>query len=150
MEQTDIPIIGRASRKLALIAHDTQREALIDLLAEFLPLLKTMRIVAPYVTGTTCADALDLEVELVQSTVKGGDLQIGAMIVQGEVDAVIYLRDALFSQPYNPDIAPILRVCDIHRVPIATNIATARAVLNSIKEARLRAATIARYACLTL
>ncbi len=64
----------------------------------------------------------------------GGDLQIGAMIASGEVDAVLFMRDPLTAQPHEPDIAALLRVSDVHNVPLATNQATAALILSAIQK----------------
>jgi methylglyoxal synthase len=64
----------------------------------------------------------------------GGDQQIGAMVASGVVKAVIFLRDPLTAQPHEPDIAALLRVCDVHNVPLATNLATAEAVMHLLFE----------------
>jgi methylglyoxal synthase len=64
----------------------------------------------------------------------GGDQQVGAMVASGTVQAVIFLRDPLTAQPHEPDIAALLRVCDVHNVPLATNAATAEALLHLIFE----------------
>jgi methylglyoxal synthase len=64
----------------------------------------------------------------------GGDQQIGGMVASGVVKAVIFLRDPLTAQPHEPDIAALLRVCDVHNVPLATNLATAEAVMHLLFE----------------
>jgi methylglyoxal synthase len=65
---------------------------------------------------------------------EGGDQQIGALVATGEVDAVIFLRDPLTAHPHEPDVSALLRVCDVHNVPLATNLATAEAVLHLLLE----------------
>jgi methylglyoxal synthase len=119
-----------ASPRIALVAQDSKRDQLVELLKEMLPQLRHCRLVATQVTGMVCRRALGVDVQLLASSVKGGDLQIGALVADGKLDAVIYLGDPLIAAPYAPDIAPILRVCDLYNVPIATNIASARAILS--------------------
>jgi methylglyoxal synthase len=63
----------------------------------------------------------------------GGDLQIGAQLVNGEVDCVIFLRDPMTPQPHEPDINALVRACDVHNIPCATNPATAHLVLNQLQ-----------------
>ncbi|HPP18250.1 MAG TPA: methylglyoxal synthase, partial [Fervidobacterium sp.] len=64
----------------------------------------------------------------------GGDMQIGAMIVNGKIDFVLFLRDPLTAQPHEPDVSALLRVCDVHNVPLATNLATAEALVLEIEK----------------
>ena len=78
--------------------------------------------------------ATGLPVTLMQSGPLGGDQQIGAMVASNSVKAVIFLRDPLTAQPHEPDITALLRVCDVHNVPLATNLATAEAVLHLLFE----------------
>jgi len=94
-----------------------------------------------YATGTTgrlIQEATGLEVQRVLSGPLGGDQQIGALVASGEVDAVIFLRDPLTAQPHEPDITALLRVCDVHNIPLATNEATAELVMALV---RIRRAT---------
>ena len=78
--------------------------------------------------------ATGLPVTLMQSGPLGGDQQIGALVASNIVKAVIFLRDPLTAQPHEPDITALLRVCDVHNVPLATNLATAEAVLRLLFE----------------
>jgi methylglyoxal synthase len=61
-------------------------------------------------------------------------MQIGAMIVNGKIDFVLFLRDPLTAQPHEPDVSALLRVCDVHNVPLATNLATAEALVLEIEK----------------
>jgi len=65
----------------------------------------------------------------------GCDIQIGARIVAGDVDAVVFLRDPLTAHPHEPDIQALMKVCDVHRVPLATNVASAEILLRSLSQA---------------
>ena len=85
-------------------------------------------------TGRLIQSRTDLPVTLLQSGPLGGDQQIGALVANGEIDAVIFLRDSLTAHPHEPDVAALLRICDVHNVPLATNIATAEAVMHLIFE----------------
>jgi len=86
-------------------------------------------------TGQRLGALTDLDVERRQSGPIGGDIQIGAEVVDGNCDGVIFLRDPLTAQPHEPDISALLRLCDVHDVPLATNLASADAVLDELVRA---------------
>ncbi len=115
--------------RVALIAHDRKKDDIVALAREFESLLKRCTLVATGTTGGRIAEALGLEVECVLSGPHGGDLQIGAQLAEGRVTTVIFLRDPMTAQPHEPDINALVRACDVHNVPCATNIASARMLL---------------------
>lgn len=117
--------------KLALIAHDHKKDDIVALAAEFLPFLETCQLVATGTTGGRLQQELGLDVERLLSGPLGGDLQIGARLAVGLVDAVIFLRDPMTPQPHEPDINALVRACDVHNVPCATNVAGARLLLGA-------------------
>ena len=117
---------------LALIAHDRMKEPMVELAHEHRALLSRLRLVATSTTGTRLREALALPVELAASGPSGGDLQIGARIVGGGVDALVFLRDPLSAHPHEPDIQALLKVCDVHDVALATNVASARILLTAL------------------
>lgn len=117
---------------LALIAHDGKKDDLIRFAKEHATLLPRLRLVATATTGSLLAAQLGLEVERVASGPQGGDLEIGAMIVRGDVQAVVFFRDPLTAHPHEPDIQAVMKACDVHDVPLATNRATAEIVLERI------------------
>ncbi|MDT8999971.1 methylglyoxal synthase [Paucibacter sp. APW11] len=120
--------------KLALIAHDGKKTAMVALAAEFLPLLQRCQLMATGTTGGRLQRELGLQVECLLSGPLGGDLQIGARLAVGEVDAVIFLRDPMTPQPHEPDINALVRACDVHDVPCATNVSGARLMLRAWSE----------------
>ena len=83
-------------------------------------------------TGGRLHAELGLAVECMLSGPMGGDLQIGARLAVGEVDAVIFLRDPMTPQPHEPDINALVRACDVHNVPCATNLASARLLMSEL------------------
>ena len=109
---------------------------MLDFVREHLSLLSPHSLLATATTGRRLRDELNLNVHTYLSGPLGGDQQIGARIAAGEVDLVIFLRDPLTAQPHEPDITALLRVCDVHNVPVATNLAGAdflvRAVLGNL------------------
>lgn len=119
--------------RIALIAHDHKKTAIVALAREFEALLKQCRLCATGTTGARLEAELGLPVERLLSGPLGGDLQIGARISAGEVDLVIFLRDPMTPQPHEPDIGALLRACDVHDVPCATNEATARLLLRQLQ-----------------
>ena len=89
-------------------------------------------LIATRTTGTLLEREVGLDVECVLSGPEGGDLQIGARLAQGEVDAVIFLRDPMTPQPHEPDINALVRACDVHNVPCATNLSSANHLLAAL------------------
>ena len=87
-------------------------------------------------TGGRLANELGLTIERKQSGPLGGDLQIGAALVEGHLDCVIFLRDPMTPQPHEPDINALVRACDVHNVPCATNVASAHLVLTQLSYAK--------------
>jgi methylglyoxal synthase len=132
--------------RIALIAHDKKKAAIVALASEFMDLLRVSELYATGTTGERVATELGLRVERLLSGPLGGDLQIGARVATGGVDLVIFLRDPTTSQPHEPDISALLRACDVHDVPCATNVATARMLLGHLADAQAKCASAARPA----
>jgi methylglyoxal synthase len=120
---------------IALIAHDRCKDDMIHFARTHIVQLRECAIVATRTTGGLLASELGLTVQCMLSGPEGGDLQIGARIAEGRIDAVIFLRDVRTAQPHEPDISALLRVCDVHNVPLATNLATAAMVLAAMRAA---------------
>ena len=118
--------------RIALIAHDRKKDDMITLAREYLDFLKGCSLSATGTTGGRLANELGLTVERKHSGPVGGDLQIGAQLVQGEIDCVIFLRDPMTPQPHEPDINALVRACDVHDIACATNVATAHLVLGQL------------------
>jgi methylglyoxal synthase len=114
---------------LALIAHDVKKEDMVLLVKAHKQELADIDLVATRSTGRIIQSRTGLPVTLVESGPLGGDQQIGALVVNGDVKAVIFMRDPLMAHPHEPDVSALLRVCDVHNVPLATNLASAEAVL---------------------
>ncbi len=118
---------------IALIAHDGKKQDMLAFVRRFERTLSNHRLVATATTGKLIGQATGLRVETMLSGPQGGDLQIGARVAAGEVDMVIFLRDPLSAQPHEPDIAALLRVCEVHNVPFVTNVAGAQILIASIE-----------------
>ncbi len=119
---------------LALIAHDVKKEDVVLLVKAHKRELADIDLVATRGTGQIIQARTGLPVTLMQSGPLGGDQQIGALVSNGDVKAVIFIRDPLMAHPHEPDVSALLRVCDVHNVPLATNIASAEAVLHLLFE----------------
>ncbi|MBX6352852.1 MAG: methylglyoxal synthase [Thermoflavifilum sp.] len=118
---------------IALIAHDRQKDALVDFVIAYRHIFAQHKLYATGTTGLRIQDATGLTVHRVQSGPYGGDQQIGAKIAEDQMDLVIFLRDPLTPQPHEPDISALLRLCDVHNVPVATNLATAEGLIRALE-----------------
>lgn len=118
-----------ARRAIALIGHDQKKETLVEFIREHLDFFTRKRLVATDSTGKRLVADLGIEVQLVTHGPLGGDLVIGSMIVQQQIEAVFFFRDPLTAQPHEPDVSALLRVCDVHNVPLATNRGTAECLI---------------------
>jgi methylglyoxal synthase len=117
-------------KAIALIAHDQRKQDLALFAKEHEALLSRFPLMATRTTGTLLNERTALRVECLASGPMGGDLQVGARIAEGKVAAVIFFRDPLTAQPHEPDVSALLRICDVHQIPLATNLATARAIVS--------------------
>ena len=119
---------------MALIAHDQKKLDLAMFVNQHAELLKRFRLIATGTTGKILTEKTGLQIERLQSGPLGGDLQVGALIANDQVAAVLFFRDPLTAQPHEPDVAALLRICDVHQVPLATNLATAAAIMDWLEE----------------
>jgi methylglyoxal synthase len=119
--------------RIALIAHDGKKPAMLEVVRRFERTLARHRLVATASTGELVRGATGLRIESVLSGPQGGDLQIGARVAAGEIDMVVFLRDPLAAQPHEPDISALLRVCEVHNVPFVTNVAGAEILIASLE-----------------
>ena len=120
-------------KRIALIAHDKKKDDMVLLAAEYEKFLRQCQLLATGTTGKRLADEVGLTVERMLSGPFGGDLQIGSQLVEGKVDCVIFLRDPMTPQPHEPDINALVRSCDVHNVPCATNVSSARLILSQLE-----------------
>jgi len=120
--------------RIALVAHNGKKDDMVALANEFATLLRAHTLMATGTTGGRLQAELGLSVERLLSGPLGGDLQIGARLSVGEVDLLVFLRDPMTAQAHEPDINALVRACDVHNVPCATNVATARVLLGGLKE----------------
>lgn len=121
-------------KTIALIAHDRKKETMLDFVKQHAAILARHNLIATATTGRLIGENTALSVTAYLSGPLGGDQQIGARIATGEVDLVIFLRDPLTAQPHEPDITALLRVCDVHDVPVATNQTCAHLLLSTLRD----------------
>lgn len=121
-------------KTIAIIAHDGKKPEMVQFLNEFKEILhsRNINIIATGTTGAKTEQA-GYKVEKLLSGPLGGDAQIAARIAEGLVDMVIFFRDPLDKHPHEPDIFMLMRLCDVHNVPLATNPATARLLIRGLE-----------------
>jgi methylglyoxal synthase len=105
---------------------------MIDFVQKNRSVLSEFDLVTTGTTGKRIMEETDLDVERKQSGPIGGDTQIGSDVVDGEVDGIIFLRDPQTAQPHEPDISALLRICDVHDVPIVTTESAAQYILDGL------------------
>jgi methylglyoxal synthase len=126
--------VDRAVTRLALVAHDDEKPEMIDFVRSYEDTLTEFELVGTGTTGQRITEETDLSVECKESGPYGGDLELGAEVATGELDAVIFLRDPLTAQPHEPDISALLRICDVNNVPLATTRQSAEYVLAGVAD----------------
>lgn len=120
--------------KIAIIAHDGKKAEMVAFLLENKSYLNQVELVATGTTGKHVENS-GLKVEKLLSGPLGGDAQIAAMVAEGEIGAVIFFRDPLDKHPHEPDVLMLLRLCDVHNVPLATNPASAELLVHGLANA---------------
>ncbi|MBS3994754.1 MAG: methylglyoxal synthase [Alkaliphilus sp.] len=118
---------------IALIAHDKKKELIVQFALAYRDTLAKYNLVATGTTGKLIQEATGLNIRKVKSGPLGGDQQIGAEVAVDKIDLIIFFRDPLTAQPHEPDILALLRLCDVYRIPLATNIATAEILLRAME-----------------
>ncbi len=118
--------------RVALIAHDAKKADLVAFIRRYRKEVADWSLVATEATAAMLRQELGLKVRGVLPGPRGGDLEIGAEIASGEIDALIFLRDPLTAQPHEPDITALLRVADVHNVAVATNLAGAGCLVRAL------------------
>lgn len=117
-------------KTLALIAHDGKKDDIVAFALAYRERLLEYDLVATATTGRHLEEQCNLPVRKVLSGPLGGDAQIAGMVAEGKVEAVFFFVDPLAKQPHDPDIQGLLRICNVHNVPLATNAATALFIIS--------------------
>ncbi len=123
--------VSRPRPRVAIIAHDGKKADLVAFATYNRERLRTCDLLATSTTGSLLQEKVGLDVQRVRSGPLGGDAQVAARVVEGEVDAVIFIVDPLGKHPHDPDIQTLLRICNVHDVPLATNVSTADVLMGS-------------------
>ncbi|MFI5336260.1 MAG: methylglyoxal synthase [Opitutales bacterium] len=129
MNYKTIPMAGR--KRIALVAHDGKKQSLIEWAKYNRNVLVEHEVWATGTTGGLLEKALDFPIAKLQSGPLGGDQQIGAMIVEGKIDFLIFFWDPLEPQPHDPDVKALLRMAVVWNVPIACDRSTADFMISS-------------------
>ncbi|WP_410081652.1 methylglyoxal synthase [Ruminococcus sp.] len=122
---------------IALIAHDTKKELMVQFCIAYCGVLSKHNLCATGTTGKMVAEATGLNVQRYLSGSQGGDQQIAARISCNEIDLLLFFRDPISVKPHEPNDMNLLRLCDVHNIPAATNIATAEALIHALKRGDL-------------
>ena len=117
---------------IAFIAHDKKKDDMIAFVQKHKEEVKKHKLYATGTTGKLISEIVGLDVHRFLSGPLGGDQQIGGAVAAGDIDMVIFLRDPLTAQPHEPDVTALLRICDVHNVPLATNMGSAEILINSL------------------
>ena len=119
---------------IAIIAHDGKKADMVGFIRDHREVLERheIHLIATGTTGMHVQRA-GFQVECLSSGPYGGDAQIASRIVEGKVQMVIFFRDPLGKHPHEVDVSMLMRICDVHDVPLATNPSTARCLLASLK-----------------
>ncbi len=122
---------------IALIAHDKKKELMVQFCIAYKGILEKHNLIATGTTGGLIVDATGLKVDKFLSGTQGGDQQIGVRIAYNEIDLVLFFRDPLTQLPNEPDLNSINKLCDVHNIPLATNVATAEVLIHGLERGDL-------------
>ncbi|MBO4342520.1 MAG: methylglyoxal synthase [Clostridia bacterium] len=121
---------------IALIAHDKKKELMVQFCIAYKGIFKKHNLIATDATGSFVSDATGLVIEKMLPG-SGGVQQIGARIAYNEIDCVLFFRDPFGYSEYDSEIHEIMRLCDVHNIPLATNIASAEIIIMGINRGDL-------------
>lgn len=117
--------------KIAIIAHDGKKAEMVAFLLQYKEWLQKVSLISTGTTGSHVERA-GLQVHRYLSGPLGGDAQIAAEAAEKKLDLVIFFRDPLDKHPHEPDVQMLMRICDVHNIPLATNPAAARLMIESM------------------
>ena len=129
---------------IALMAHDSKKELMTQFCIAYCGILSRHSLCATGTTGKMVSEATGLKIQQFLSGSQGGDQQISSRIACNEIDLLLMFRDPLNPKPHEPDEMAILRLCDVHNIPVATNIATAEMLIHGLERGDLEWREIVR------
>ncbi|MBU1145415.1 MAG: methylglyoxal synthase [Firmicutes bacterium] len=118
--------------KIALIAHDKMKQEMLEFAAKYKDVLEKHDLYATGTTGKRIIEATGLNIKCFRSGPLGGDQEIGARIANGKIDLIFFFRDPLTAQPHEPDVSALLRLSDVYKIPLATNISTGELIIHAL------------------
>lgn len=122
---------------IALISHDSKKELMVQFCIAYCGVLSRNSLCATRTTGKMISEATGLHIQKFLSGAQGGDQQIASRIAYNEVDLLLFFRDPLNPKPYENNDMTLLRLCDMHNIPVATNIATAEVLIHGLERGDL-------------
>ena len=122
---------------IAIIAHDSKKELMVQFCIAYCGILSRHNICATGTTGKMVSEATGLEIVRFLSGAHGGDQQISARIACNEIDLLLFFRDPINAKSSEMDESNLLRLCDVHNIPMATNIATGEALIHALERGYL-------------
>lgn len=123
---------------IALIAHDHKKDDLVAFSVAYKSIFEKHQLFATGTTGLRIMEATGLNIERFNSGPLGGDQEIGSMIAKNQMDLIFFFRDPLTSQPHEPDVTALVRLCDVYSIPLATNMGTAEMLIRGLEEGYLQ------------
>ena len=122
---------------IALIAHDSKKELMTQFCIAYCGILSKHNLCATGTTGKLVSEATGLKITRFLCGEQGGNEQIAARIACNEIDLLLMFRDPLTPKPEEPNVSNLLRLCDVHNIPVATNIATGESLIHGLERGDL-------------
>jgi methylglyoxal synthase len=117
---------------IAIIAHDSKKELMVQFCIAYCGILSRHSLCATATTGKLVSEATGLDIQRFMSGRQGGEQQIAARIGYNEIDLLLFFRDPLSPKPHEPNDMNLLRLCDVHNIPVATNVATGEVLVRAL------------------
>ena len=117
-------------KTLALVAHDGKKADMVAFALAYKDILARYELITTSTTGAMLKEKCGLSVQQMLSGPHCGDAQIAAKVAEGEIEAVFFFVDPLGKHPHDPDIQSLMRICNVHNVPLASNAATAAYIIS--------------------